>query len=129
MTTDELKLLLTLNGNKRLEHMESEIFACDNLTWYYINELMHSNQCVDKLNLTYHQFASPVINKADISKAIVYYTTHVLESTDDSIAIEWPHYMLYLGRQPHDNQCSKSKQHRWCHYILDQFKRLSYAIK
>ncbi len=39
MKIDELKILLALNGNQRIEHLEAEIFANKKITTVYLHSL------------------------------------------------------------------------------------------
>ena len=47
--TDEIKVVITLTGPKRLPHLEAEIFADENLTTLYLNTL-----CKDQLWANQH---------------------------------------------------------------------------
>jgi hypothetical protein len=40
MLLDELKMLLALNGNRRIPHLEEEIFASKKLYTFYLEELI-----------------------------------------------------------------------------------------
>jgi hypothetical protein len=59
MTLDELKTLLALNGNQRLAHLESEIFANKDLCIQYLDGL--SKKYVWAFSLKYHMYRYPLI--------------------------------------------------------------------
>jgi hypothetical protein len=67
MNRDELKMLLALNGNQRLPHLEEEIFSDENLYSYYLVEICniyiwccHYSNCDDYAGLA-HMYAMDVI--------------------------------------------------------------------
>lgn len=70
LTENELKILLTLHGNKRLDDItEQEIFKCDLFAIIYLNHLLilsNVSEVVDKTYLTSYKIYYLINNDSSI---------------------------------------------------------------
>lgn len=100
MTIDELKVLLALNGNKRIAHTEDIIFSDDALTLAYI-QILYAD--IDPAETVY---------ELELGWAILSYTAVKLKddipptsSAKDAVLTIWPQLSLYIDRHPGQSWC------------------------
>lgn len=78
ITINELKILLSLNGNQRLPHLEEEIFFSRELTVIYLERLLQEHDAEINLksnkNNTYSDYTI-----TDVSRAIYVYSRNKIK--------------------------------------------------
>lgn len=107
MTLEELKLLLTLNGNKRIVHIEDQIFVDDELSLYYINAICINDALFEKR----YEISKDPLTQDEVMWAIIRYTHQILSSS--YIPVHWKHCILYAERHQSETHASR---------VCEQFK-------